>query len=343
MHSLINIITGIILTLTMAFNVWAGNLTIPNTFTSNTTAVASEVNANFTAVKTEVDDNNAQIAALEARIAALEAQNLNARIVVLEGDSVSGLGSVLTIDTDGNGYSRALFSGVNVQIINGTGSQTTADGTGNLIIGYNNARSTGASVCTDGQHTTSGACTGAGETWAVSHKSGSHNLVAGDENSYSQTGGIVFGYKNVINRDYANVSGGLLNISSGNWSSVSGGFLNSASGDTSSVSGGISNSASGGDSSVNGGFSNIASGSTSSVSGGASNTASGAYSSIGGGANNTTSGDDSSISGGDTNTASGIASSVAGGRNNTASHSYSSVSGGNGVSTAGVDDWNTGP
>ena len=42
----------------------AGNLTIPNTFTSNTKAVASEVNANFTAVQTAVDDNQAQINAL---------------------------------------------------------------------------------------------------------------------------------------------------------------------------------------------------------------------------------------------------------------------------------------
>ncbi len=40
---------------------WAGNLTIPNTFTSGTTAGAGQVNNNFTAVETEVDDNNARI------------------------------------------------------------------------------------------------------------------------------------------------------------------------------------------------------------------------------------------------------------------------------------------
>ncbi len=40
---------------------WAGSLTIPNTFTSGTKALASEVNANFSAVKTEVDDNDARI------------------------------------------------------------------------------------------------------------------------------------------------------------------------------------------------------------------------------------------------------------------------------------------
>lgn len=43
--------------------VWAGDLTLPNTFTSGTPAVAAEVNANFSAVETEVDDNNSRITA----------------------------------------------------------------------------------------------------------------------------------------------------------------------------------------------------------------------------------------------------------------------------------------
>ncbi len=43
---------------------WAGSVTIPNTFTANTTAVAGAVNDNFTAIKTAVDDNDARIAAI---------------------------------------------------------------------------------------------------------------------------------------------------------------------------------------------------------------------------------------------------------------------------------------
>lgn len=43
----------------------AGELTIPNTFTSGTEARAAEVNANFTAVETEVDDNDSRITVLE--------------------------------------------------------------------------------------------------------------------------------------------------------------------------------------------------------------------------------------------------------------------------------------
>ena len=40
---------------------WAGDLSIPNSFTSGTPAVAAQVNDNFSAVEQEVDDNNARI------------------------------------------------------------------------------------------------------------------------------------------------------------------------------------------------------------------------------------------------------------------------------------------
>jgi hypothetical protein len=39
---------------------YAGTVTLPNTFTAGTPAVADQVNANFTAVKNAVDDNNAR-------------------------------------------------------------------------------------------------------------------------------------------------------------------------------------------------------------------------------------------------------------------------------------------
>ena len=41
--------------------IWAGDVTIPHSFTSGTKAVASEVNANFSAIEAEVDDNAANI------------------------------------------------------------------------------------------------------------------------------------------------------------------------------------------------------------------------------------------------------------------------------------------
>ena len=45
----------------IASQAMAGEVTLPNTFSANTPAVADEVNANFTAVKTAVDDNNNRV------------------------------------------------------------------------------------------------------------------------------------------------------------------------------------------------------------------------------------------------------------------------------------------
>ncbi len=46
----------------------ASSVTIPNTFTSGTPAVAAEVNGNFTAIKNGVDDNNNRIKAIETSV-----------------------------------------------------------------------------------------------------------------------------------------------------------------------------------------------------------------------------------------------------------------------------------
>jgi hypothetical protein len=65
-YHLIAIATAILL----AGNAHAGIVTVPSTFTSGTPAKASEVNANFSAVKTAVDDNDARITANTADISA---------------------------------------------------------------------------------------------------------------------------------------------------------------------------------------------------------------------------------------------------------------------------------
>lgn len=276
------------------------SVTVPNIFSSGTTASAAEVNANF--------------AALAAKIATLEDQ-------LLAAADLLALAPYLKLDESGT-YDTALFSGVNVQVVNGTDDQTALNGLGNLIVGYNNDRTVGSSACSDGQYDNSGDCGTGGETWTLSHKSGSHNIVAGDENSYSQHSGVVFGSNNLINREYAGVTGGWANFASGYYSSVSGGRNNIAGGSWSSVSGGKDNIASGYYSSVSGGISNMASGYISSVSGGQDNAASGSV---------------SSVSGGIFNMASGYVSSVSGGQNNEASGNYSTSMGGNNNDTAATD------
>ncbi len=50
----------------------AGQVTIPNTFSSGTTISSSEMNDNFDAVETAVNDNDSRITALDSRVTALE-------------------------------------------------------------------------------------------------------------------------------------------------------------------------------------------------------------------------------------------------------------------------------
>lgn len=153
----------------------------------------------------------------------------------------------------------AVFSGCNVYVQNGEDATDTANGSGNLIVGYNES----------------------GED--DEDRTGSHNLVIGPEHSYSSYGGLIAGRDNTVSGEYASVTAGTLNTASGPGSSVSGGEGNIASGERSSVSGGDDNNAAGLWSSISGGESHVASGTASSVGGGIQNEASGAYSTVSGG------------------------------------------------------------
>jgi hypothetical protein len=242
-----------------------------------------------------------QIHQLQAQVNALRAQ-----LAAVQSNTVLQLNGRLTLNATDPTRPTALFTGVNVQIVNGTGNTASANGLGNLVIGYDMARNDNTFFCSIGPYADAGSCANAGGTWAPSHKTGSHYLIIGDQNNYSRWGGLVVGYRNTSNAQYASVSGGFQNNASGYGSSVSGGYLNAASGYGSSVSGGRFNAASGVESSVSGGAFNVASGPFSSVSGGGylsggfinGNTASGTASSVSGGAGNTASGADSSVSGG---------------------------------------------
>ncbi len=226
------------------------------------------------------------ISDLEKRVAKLEEQL--ARIMK---NSVLALGGNLKL-TQVNGHKTALFTGVNVQVVNGLGKTDTVNGLGNLIVGYNTARTAvwmqstkgdPYEICSNGAHDDATNCAADGGVWAVDHKSGSHNIVGGDRNAYSSFGGLVVGTENAINQSFATVTGGSNNLARGTNSSVGGGMQNTASRNDSSVSGGAYNTASGGASSVSGGWGNTASGDESSVSGGSSNTASGRTGSVSGG------------------------------------------------------------
>ena len=194
-------------------------------------------------------------------------------IVAAQESRINALETLLAnVTKNGN---EITFSGVNVKIVNGTGStQGTVNGTGNLIVGYNELR-------------------GSGDV-----RTGSHNIVVGGKNNYSSYGGLIAGYYNTVSGQYSTAGGGRANIASGDYASVSGGHESIASGMYASVSGGRDNIASGDYASVSGGNGNKAIGSGSSVSGGRDNIASGMYANVSGGGHNEASGESSFAGGG---------------------------------------------
>ena len=148
----------------------------------------------------------------------------------------------LPIDDKGGKAKTIRFSGVNVQVVDGTGSTgiqsvrrrqetsgkrregvaQTMNGLGNLIIGYQEVRSD------DGED----------QTVDTNDRSGSHNLVVGAANNYNGTASQVVGYRNTISSFLSVVAGGELNTASGLWSVISGGASNTASEALSAVGGG---------------------------------------------------------------------------------------------------------
>jgi hypothetical protein len=194
----------------------------------------------------------------------------------------------VTSVTGAGGLPEVRITGANLRLVNGLRATATANGLGNLLVGYNEPRQGG------------------------NEETGSHNVVVGQGHNFSSFGGLVVGRQNEI---------------SGAFAAISGGFDNTASGASAAVSGGIFNRASGASAAVSGGFDNTASASATSVSGGRGNTASGESATVSGGHGNTASGHTAAISGGQANTASGFTSSISGGRNQTARGDFDWVAG----------------
>ena len=80
----------------------------------------------------------------------------------------------------------------NLVVQNGTNNTATANGKGNVVIGYNATR---------GPH--------------KDKRGGSHNLVVGDKQNYASYGGIVGGYQNEISGKYATAAAGAESTASG--------------------------------------------------------------------------------------------------------------------------------
>lgn len=203
------------------------------TFSAGTAAKASEVNGNFTAVKMAVDDNQAQIIALRTELAELKAKLSN----------VTAVNDYLSLQTV-NGQPTVRVTAANFQVVNGMGETATNNGTGNLLVGYD-------------------------ESTIFTSKTGSHNLVVGSAHKYTSYGGVVFGTNNYITAEFATVTGGIFNSASGALSVISGGANGEATGRASVISGGYLNQATASGAVVSGGYKNIADDTDAIVSGGA--------------------------------------------------------------------------
>ncbi len=231
----------------------------------------------------------AQVTAIQGQVTTLQTQNttLQGQVTTLQTQNTSLQGQVTSLTTTLSGVTRngstLQFSGMNLQIIDGTGdTHGTANGLGNLVMGYN---------------------LDDGVDLEVDVRTGSHNIVLGDNNSYTSTGGYVGGDDNRISAAGATVTTGIGNTASGPNAAVVTGFNNSATVSTSAVVAGASNTTvTGFRSVVVGGTSNTASSSNAVVVSGNTNTANGANSAILGGQLNTftpAGGVDDTIVGGD--------------------------------------------
>lgn len=205
-----------------------------------------------------------------APVAVAQSESLNEDEVSLLRELLENVSiEQLPIDETGNTADTIRFTGVNIQIVNGLGATngnpedphdifqnpgepdfTSVNGTGNLIVGYQEFRIPGDGI--------------------PNQRSGSHNLVVGQGHNYTSYGGTVTGSSNQVSGTYSSVTGGWHNHASGHYSSVSGGSANRANVLYSTVSGGWQNHASGKYSSVSGGSENRASAMYSTVSGGES-------------------------------------------------------------------------
>ncbi len=258
----------------------------------------TEYDADITANKNDIGNNSSAISNNSGtitsngqKITTLESDvnDHDTAIATLVNSNVMDLDSYISVGSDMNGYTSVFLNGANVYIRNGTGSTNgSVNGLGNLIVGYNEFRGSG------------------------NVRTGSHNLVVGQQNNYSSYGGMVAGYLNEISSYYSTVLGGRFNTASGDYSSVSGGRYNIAEGSYASVSGGGYNTAVGSTASVSGGQRNYAYGDYSSILGGlfvgtgathdgfvwTPTIGSAVYATVSGGRRNFASGTHSSISGG---------------------------------------------
>lgn len=168
-------------------------------FQDGQTASAGPVNANFSCLQD-------RIAALEEKLQYLS---------VVQG-AVNGLPGPHVMITGANLHVRSGASSTSEGDCGATGGNCS--GRGNLVIGYDEPRQTGAPI-----------------------RSGSHNLIIGSGHNFSSHGGFVAGLNNTLTWRSASIAGGTGNQASGTASSIAGGSNNGVYEYAASIAGGRNN------------------------------------------------------------------------------------------------------
>jgi hypothetical protein len=95
---------------------------------------------------------------------------------------------------DGTGHyvKTIVFSGVNIQLVNGLNATESDNSAGNIIVGYNE------------------------QTNPSGLRTGSHNIALGQNNQYTEYAGIVGGERNAIKSPFSSIIGGTDNLTNVN-------------------------------------------------------------------------------------------------------------------------------
>jgi len=192
-----------------------------------------------------------------------EAQTDRQRIQALERDVaalkkvVGQYAAFIKVFIDDSGRPLVEIRGANLRIVNGAGNTETANGLGNLIVGYNEVRPPDE---TGNRNTV---------------RTGSHNIIAGRSINYEGVASIAVGDQHNLHGPFTAaiagsshtaqhygdaVFGGQGNVAAGGFAAVCGGAVTKAVHSYATVSGGDSNTASGIAASVSGGSANEAQG-----------------------------------------------------------------------------------
>lgn len=172
------------------------------------------------------------LAALAQRVRDLETEvtTLASSRMLLSGKVASLEGTLDGVTREGT---TLRFSGVNLQLLSGSGSESSLNGLGNLIVGYNEG---------------SGAQTGSGNLimgTAAQEATSYGSILGGHGSKATGPGTVVFGANNRASAEASTVVGGADNVASGVFSMVGGGTQDEATALGSAAVGGTKNTASG--------------------------------------------------------------------------------------------------